>query len=99
MESVRATVASVSAKIENVAGTMQVDSRNAGTGITHIIWIRYRKDISIKNEILYTSALGEFRYAIETVQNVGDERNRFIMLECNQRAESSALDNPSPEVI
>jgi SPP1 family predicted phage head-tail adaptor len=95
--STRATVAHVWAKIEAVTGTRQIDSRNAGEGITHRIWMRYRTDINVQNEILYTDRIGTYRYTIATVQNAGDERNRFLLLECNQKAEAATLDNPSPE--
>jgi SPP1 family predicted phage head-tail adaptor len=100
-ESVRAnlvSVATVWARIENVTGTAQVDSRNAGTGITHRVWIRHRSDVTVQNELLYTDGTGtQFRYMIQTVQVEGDERNRFLVLECKQMAESSTLKNPSPE--
>ena len=98
-ESERTTVQTVWAKIENVTGTQQVDSRNAGTSITHRITIRYRSDVNVQDEILYTGTTGTFRYGIETVQNMGDERNRFLVFECNQKAEQDTLDNPSPELI
>lgn len=97
--STRADVGTVWAKIENVAGTQQVDSRNAGSTITHRIWMRHRADVTVKNEILYTDRIGTYRYAIQTVQNVGDERNRFLLLECLQMAEQDTLDNPSPETV
>lgn len=98
LESVREDVATVSAKIENVSGVQQVDSRNANAGITHRIWIRYRADVTVKNELLYHSKRGTYRYTIETIQDTGDERNRFLLLDCNQEAEQDTLDNPSPEV-
>lgn len=85
------------AKVVNVSGTQQVDSRNAGSGFTHEITIRYRTDVSVQDEILYTDAVGEHRYLIQTVQSAGDERQRFLVLECNQREKVGALQNPSPE--
>jgi SPP1 family predicted phage head-tail adaptor len=98
-ESDRTTIATVWARIQNVSGTQQVDSRNAGTGITHRITIRHRTDVNVQNEVLYTDRIGTYRYMIETVQNSGDERNRFLVLECNQMAEQDTLDNPSPELV
>jgi SPP1 family predicted phage head-tail adaptor len=97
--STRTTKITVWAKVDNVAGTQQIDSRNAGTGVSHIITIRYRTDISKEDEILYTDRIGTYRYAIQTIQNAGDERNQYLVLECNQMAESSTLDNPSPEAV
>lgn len=97
--SARVTIATVWARIQNVTGTQQIDSRNAGTGISHRITIRHRADINVQQEILYTDRIGTYRYMIETVQNAGDERNRFLVLECNQMAEKETLDNPSPEVV
>ena len=99
VESQRTTTATVWARIDNIAGTQQVDSRNAGTGITHRIYIRHRTDVNVQDEILYTDRIGTYRYMIETIQNGGDERNRFLILECNQMAEHDTLDNPSPETV
>jgi len=98
--STRETVTTIWAKIANVSGTSQIDSRNAGTGITHRIWIRWRFGVTTQNEILYTDRTGEtFRYAIQTVQIENDERNRFLVLDCLQMAEETTLDNPSPELV
>jgi SPP1 family predicted phage head-tail adaptor len=90
--------ATVWAKVEQVTGTAQVDSKNSGTAITHRITIRHRDDISEQHhEILYTDRIGTFRYLIQTVENAGDERNRFLILECLQKEKVGTLDNPSPE--
>jgi SPP1 family predicted phage head-tail adaptor len=98
--STRATTATVWAKIENVTGTQQIDSRNAGATVTHRIWVRWRNDVDVQHEVLYTGKTGEtYRYAIQTIQNVGDERERFFLLECLQMAEQNTLDNPSPETV
>lgn len=94
-------IATVSAKVTAVSGVQQVDSRNAGSGISHTILIRYRADVDTQNELVYTGRYGTFRYSIETVQNAGDERNRFLLLDCNQGEKVNTFVNPSPvgEVI
>jgi SPP1 family predicted phage head-tail adaptor len=89
----RATVATVWAQVINVTGTAQVDSRNAGEGITHQFRIRYRTDVTKKNEIVYDGK----RYEIITIQVGKDERDRFLIIEANERDVVGTLDNPSPE--
>ena len=94
-EITRTLVLTVWAQVVNVTGTAQVDSRNAGTGITHRITIRDRSDISKTNEILYDGWL----YRIETMQRADDERERFLILECNQVAALNTLLDISPEAL
>jgi SPP1 family predicted phage head-tail adaptor len=92
-EILRAIVSTVWANVVNVTGTAQVDSRNAGTGISHRITIRFRSDISKTNELLYDGWI----YRIETMQELDDDAGRFMVLECNQIAKADELADYSPE--
>lgn len=93
-------IPTVWAKVEQISGMMQVDSRNAGSVYSHRITIRFRDDITKdRHEVLYTDRIGTYRYLIQTVQVVGDERDRFMVLECQQKELVPVLDNPSPETI
>jgi SPP1 family predicted phage head-tail adaptor len=92
-EILRAIVSTVWANVVNVTGTAQVDSRNAGTGISHRITMRFRSDISKTNEILYDGWI----YRIETMQELDDDAGRFMVLECNQIAKADELADYSPE--
>jgi len=84
-DSERSTTQTVWCKIVNVSGTTQVDSRNAGSGTTHQVTMRYRVDISAQDEIYYRDGRGEtYRYQVQTIQNAGDERNRFLICDCLQ---------------
>jgi len=94
-EILRAIVSTVWANVVNVTGTAQVDSRNAGTGISHRITIRFRSDISKTNEILYDGWI----YRIETMQELDDDAGRFMVLECNQICALDALIDISPERV
>ncbi len=89
----RVTIATVWARVINVSGTEQVDSRNASEAITHRFIIRKRTDITKQNELVYNDR----RYAIATIQEDGDERDRFLIIDCNEKETVGALDNPSPE--
>ena len=89
----RTLVAEVWAQIINITGTQQIDSRNAGAGVSHRITIRDRSDVSKVNEIKYD---GKW-YTIATVQRADDERERFLVLECLQLDTDGALDSQSPE--
>ena len=91
----RTLVSTVWANVQNVTGTAQVDSRNAGVGITHRMIIRDRTDVTKANEILYNGWL----YRIETVQRADDDANRFLVLECNQIAALNTLMDISPELV
>jgi SPP1 family predicted phage head-tail adaptor len=92
-ESDRATVATVWAQVINTSGTAQVDSRNAGEGVTHQFKIRFRTDVTKQNELLYDNK----RYQIATIQVEGDERDRFLVIDANEQDVIGTLDNPSPE--
>lgn len=89
----RTLVATVWAQVRNVTGTMQVDSRNAGAGVTHTFIIRNRSDITKKNELKYNGRW----YQIATIQRDGDERNRFLIIDCNELDTVGTLDESSPE--
>jgi SPP1 family predicted phage head-tail adaptor len=93
LQSSRNTVATVWARVTNVSGTAQVDSRNAGEGVTHQFIIRYRTDVTKQNELLYNGK----RYSIATIQVQGDERDRFLAIDANEQDTVGTLDNPSPE--
>ena len=88
-----ATNPTVWARVTNVTGTQQVDSRNAGEGVTHRFTIRFRTDITKQLEILYDGK----RYRIATIQVEDDERERFLIIEANEQDVVGTLDNPSPE--
>ena len=88
-----ASVPTVWAQVTNVTGTAQVDSRNAGEGISHRFIVRYREDVSKKNEILYNGK----RYQIATIQVQGDERERFLVIDALELDVVGTLDDPSPE--
>ena len=92
-DSTRATVATVWAQVTNVTGTAQVDSRNAGEGVTHKFIIRFRSDVSNQNELLYDGK----RYSIATIQVQNDERDRFLAIDANEQDVVGTLDAPSPE--
>ena len=94
-EITRTLSATVWANAVNVSGTAQVDSRNAGAGITHRFTIRARAGISKANEILYAGWL----YRIETIQNQDSDAGRFMVIECNQLCELSTLMDISPEAV
>ena len=89
----RATVATVWAQVINISGTAQVDSRNAGENISHKFYIRYRTDVTKKNEHLYDGK----RYEIATIQVVDDERDRFLAIDANELDVIGTLSDPSPE--
>lgn len=92
----RANIASnpvVWAQVVNVTGTAQVDSRNAGESVSHRFTIRFREDVSKKNEILYNGK----RYQIATIQVEEDERERFLVIDANELDVVGTLDDPSPE--
>lgn len=81
-------------KVDNVSGTQQIDSRNAGTGVSHRMTIRHRSDITMRQQILYG---GKF-YDIKTVQMMDEDRKQFMVLECLQSDTHGVLnDECSPE--
>ena len=82
------------ARVDNITGTQQIDSRNAGTGVSHRITIRYRTDVTLRNQIEYNGKL----YDIQTVQETNEDRRRFTVLECIERDVTGTLDDTlSPE--
>ena len=86
------------ARIENVSGTAQVDSRNSGSGFTHTITIRFRYDVTIKNYFLYQDPFGnKCRYEIQTIQNLVDDGNTWLICDCLQLEKAEIFNNPSPE--
>jgi len=90
----RSNPRTVWARVINSSGTQQVDSRNAGTGVTHRITIRYRTDVTLRNQLLYN---GKW-YDIQTIQELNEDRRRFIVLECIEADVQGTLDDTiSPE--
>ena len=82
------------AKVENVSGIQQVDSRNAGAGVSHRITIRHRTDVTMRNQIGYN---GKY-YDIQTVQMLDEDRKRFVVLDCIESDVQGTLDDTnSPE--
>ncbi len=82
------------AKVENITGTQQIDSRNAGTGISHRMTIRFRSDVTMRNQIGYK---GKY-YRIQTVQETDEDRGRFTVIECTESDTQGTLDDAiSPE--
>lgn len=90
----RSNPRTVWAKVENITGTQQIDSRNAGTGISHRITIRYRTDVTLRNQIGYN---GKY-YDVQTDQEADEDRRRFLILECTETDVQGTLDDAlSPE--
>ena len=90
----RTNARTVWAKVVNVSGTQQIDSRNAGAAITHRMTIRYRTDVTLRNQIVYN---GKY-YEIKTVQETDEDRRRFLVVECIESDVQGTLnDSISPE--
>lgn len=80
-------LATVWAKVEDLDGIKKFNAIQIDPLLTHRITIRYRSDVTSEHWIL----LGTRRFRIRNVAN-RHERERFLVLECEEAFDQGTLD-------
>jgi len=84
-------IAEVWARIEPRTGITSRFNKNTGTGFTHNIYIRYRDDIDSDTMIEYDGDI----YRIRNIEDAGDVRKRYLILECEKGFKTDSVNNPN----
>ena len=86
-------VASIWANISQLSGIAADRFKNLGSNFTHTITIKYRDGISSENWIEYDGN----NYRVRTVQDLGDEKKRQLLLMCELSTKKDVYANPNTE--
>lgn len=84
-------IATVWARVEPISGVESRFDKTTGTGFTHRIYIKYRADVDSDTFIEYDS----FKYRVRTVERSGDDRQRYLILDCEKAFKPASINNPN----